>query len=458
VALHNPEPPSVVAGRRFLYDASSSSTHGDSACASCHVFGDLDSLAWDLGNPDGDLLDNPGPFASVLFNLITGQPIDPVFHPMKGPMATQSLRGLANHGPMHWRGDRTGGNDAPNAQPDSGTFDERAAFKKFQVAFAGLLGRSGPISDEDMEKFTDFALQITYPPNPNQPLDNVPTPDQAAGHQLFNTVNGGIPACFDSSCGVLTCASCHTLDPHANPGTAAPGLFGTSSKYTFDFNPQLFKIPHLRNLYQKVGMFGNPANLGFLPGDNDFMGEQVRGFGFIHDGSVDTIFRFHHGISFSELATGIGNGGISLGPEGDVQRRQLEAFILAFPTNLAPIVGQQATLTASTAPAVGPRVNLLIQRADAGECDLVAKTWMFGSEVGFVYVGGGQFASDRQALPHVDDAALRSLATSWNRPVTYTCAPLGSGVRVGVDLDGDGFWDGDERDAGSDPADPHSTP
>ena len=32
-------------------------------------------------------------------------------------MTTQSLRGMANHGPMHWRGDRTGGLDAPSAQP-----------------------------------------------------------------------------------------------------------------------------------------------------------------------------------------------------------------------------------------------------------------------------------------------------------------------------------------------------
>ena len=62
---------------------------------------------------------------------------------MKGPMTTQSLRGMANHGPMHWRGDRTGGNDRdPSAQPDSGTFDEDAAFKKFNVGVPGLLGRS----------------------------------------------------------------------------------------------------------------------------------------------------------------------------------------------------------------------------------------------------------------------------------------------------------------------------
>ena len=38
---------------------------------------------------------------------------DHEFHPLKGPMTTQSLRGMANDGSMHWRGDRTGGNDPP---------------------------------------------------------------------------------------------------------------------------------------------------------------------------------------------------------------------------------------------------------------------------------------------------------------------------------------------------------
>ncbi|MEO7593971.1 MAG: hypothetical protein ABI134_22340, partial [Byssovorax sp.] len=33
LAMHNPEPPSVTVGRRFLYDATSTSSHGDSSCA-----------------------------------------------------------------------------------------------------------------------------------------------------------------------------------------------------------------------------------------------------------------------------------------------------------------------------------------------------------------------------------------------------------------------------------------
>jgi DNA-binding beta-propeller fold protein YncE len=457
VAMHDPEPPSVVAGRRFLYDARRSSSHGDSSCASCHVFGDFDSLAWDLGNPDARLLTNPGPFASALFNPLTKLPIDPVFHPMKGPMTTQSLRGMANHGPMHWRGDRTGGNDAPTAQPDSGTFDERAAFQKFQVGFTDLLGRDEVLPQADMDAFTDFILQVTYPPNPIRALDNALTPDQEAGRRLFGSVNCGIPGCLDGRCPTLTCISCHTLDAQANPGTAAPGFFGASGLASFDFIPQLFKIPHLRNLYQKVGMFGNPETSGALGGDHDPKGDQVRGFGFLHDGDIDTVFRFHHGPSFSVLVTGVGHGGLPEGPEGELQRRQLEAFVLAFPTNLAPIVGQQITLTTGSAAAVVDRVQLLRQRADAGECELVAKTTLFGVEAGFVYVGAGRFETDRRAAPPIDEAALRLLA-QVGHPVTYTCVPPGSGQRIGVDRDGDGSRDGDERDAHSDPADPHSTP
>ena len=458
VTMHNPEPPSVVAGRRFLYDAKLSSSHGDSSCASCHVFGDFDSLAWDLGNPDGTLLDNPGPFASALLNLITGQPMVPIFHPMKGPMTTQSLRGMANHGPMHWRGDRTGGNDAPTAQPDSGSFDEHAAFEKFRVGFTDLLGRDTFIPQASMDAFTDFMLQVTYPPNPNRPLDNVLTADQEAGRQLFSGTNCGIPACLDGSCPVLRCASCHTIDPTGNPGTAAPGFFGTTGRSSFGFNPQLFKIPHLRNIYQKVGMFGSPETPGFFPGDNDFKGDQVRGFGFLHAGDMDTVFRFHHGFSFSEVTTGPGNGGLLTGPAGELQRRQLEAFELAFPTNLAPIVGQQITLTASSSAAVVARVQLLRQRADAQECDLVAKAELLDVEVGFLYIGSGWFRTSRRALPPISDAALQFLATGVGHPVTYTCVPRGSGERIGVDRDGDGAWDGDERDAHTDPANPSSRP
>ncbi len=177
VLLHNPEPPSITSGRRFLYDAAFTSSNGEASCASCHVFGEFDSLAWDLGNPDGPVV--PDPNLQKLFNgdFVLG---GGNFHPLKGPMTTQTLRGLVHDGQMHWRGDRTPGTD-PRTDPNY----EDGAFKKFNVAFDGLLGRSGPLADNEMQAFTDFILQIAPPPNPIRALDRSFTPDQQAGNAFF---------------------------------------------------------------------------------------------------------------------------------------------------------------------------------------------------------------------------------------------------------------------------------
>lgn len=107
---------------------------------------------------------------------------------------------------------------------------------------------------------------------------------------------------------------------------------------------------------------------------------------------------------------------------------------------------------------MGARIDLLRERADAGECDLVAKARISGEEAGFLYVGSGLFMTDSRGQPPVTDAALRFQATESGHPVTYTCVPRGSGERIALDRDGDGVWDGDERRAHSDPADPNSRP
>ncbi|PTL83007.1 hypothetical protein DAT35_13370 [Vitiosangium sp. GDMCC 1.1324] len=447
VPMYNPEPPSVVAGRPFLYDARRSSSHGDSSCGSCHIFGDFDSLAWDLGNPDDAVVNNPGPFVPLL-PPFGGDPLlglDPDFHPLKGPMVTQSLRGMANHGPMHWRGDRTGGNDAPSSQPNSGVFDESAAFKKFNPAFMSLLGRSARLSATEMQQFTDFILQVAYPPNPIRNLDNSLTPAQQAGRDFFFGARVAPQG---------TCETCHRIDPLANPGEGAfAGFFGTDGRSAFDAEPQIFKIPHLRNLYQKVGMFGAGFTTNTL-GPDPFLGEQVRGFGFNHDGTVPDLFRFNSG--FDENA--LNPVGIPHTPAGVQAKRDMEQFMLAFDSNLAPIVGQQVTLTADNQAVAEPRIHLLKDRADAGECELIAKGRLARFEVGFLYLGDGQFKSDREAVPSISDAALRALVASGKGVLTYTCTPPGSGQRMGIDRDLDGVLDGDERAEGSNAAAPNSSP
>src|SRR5262249_60561923 len=59
VRLHNPEPDSVIEGRPMLYDARPFGSNGEAACSSCHTFADKDELAWDLGNPGGNVTANP---------------------------------------------------------------------------------------------------------------------------------------------------------------------------------------------------------------------------------------------------------------------------------------------------------------------------------------------------------------------------------------------------------------
>jgi len=415
VALHDAEPAIVRAGRPVLYDARLTSSNGEASCASCHVFGDLDSLGWDLGDPDAVFLNNPNP---IEFNI--GQ--DPDFHPLKGPMTTQSLRGMANHGPMHWRGDRTGGND-PGGDP----LAEDQAFKKFIVAFEGLLGRAEPISDADMQRFTDFILEVTYPPNPIRALDNSLAGDALAGRNLY------FGRLTDT---VRNCNGCHTLDP-------ALGFFGTRGFTSFENESQMFKIAHLRNLYQKVGMFGMPEVPGIAAGNNGHQGPQIRGFGFLHDGSVDTVFRFLRASVFTLNNT---------------ERRQLEQFLFRFDSNLAPIVGQQITLTSTNAAVVGPRIDLLRARDAVAECDLVVKGTLAGEARGWLSSVGGAFISDRVTEAPLSDSALRAIASTPGQELTYTCVPSGSGVRAGIDRDEDGFRDRDELDAGTDPADPSSFP
>ena len=434
LSLYNPEPAHIVTGRRLLYDARQTSSNGEAACASCHIFGDMDDLAWDLGDPDGDQVANGNPF--------TGPPILPLlFHPMKGPMTTQSLRGLESMGPQHWRGDRQG--------------DEVDAFTAFNVAFPGLLGRASELTAQQMADFTEFALAIRYPPNPVRKLDNsLRTGDEAAGSTRFAGA---------ASDGGVNCEFCHTLD-------AANGHFGGNGNSTFEGEPQHFKVPHLRNMYQKVGMFGvaAPEPSGAL-GSGAFFGDtitpfgpkgpQIRGFGFAHDGAIDTAFRF----------TGAGVFNLT-----DTQQRQMEAFMLVFPSDLAPIVGQQVTMTAATSgdAAVNGRINLIEDRAAAAftskllggaatECDLVAHLLEGGAPRGYLYdPGADEYQPDDLGSP-ITPGALRGLASSAGQEVTWTCAPPGSGNRMALDRDEDLLRNGVETgtgvfvsaaDTGSDPA------
>jgi YVTN family beta-propeller protein len=412
LGLHNPEPTNLVAGRQFLYDARLTSSNGEASCSSCHIEGDKDELAWDLGDPEGNLINNP-------LNFIIPPGPNPVFHPMKGPMTSQTLRGMDTHGSMHWRGDRTAGNDV-GGDP----FDEDGAFKKFNVAFVGLLGRSAQLLTAEMQAYTDFILQVTPPPNPNRALDDTLSPDQQSGKNFYmNNL---------SDAGILTCNNCHILVPGSG---FFSGAFGTNGSASIEGEPQEFKIAQLRNLYEKVGMFGMPDVNFFNSGNNGnnaHQGDQIRGFGFLHDGSVDTSFRFLDAALFNF-------------PGGDTQRREVEQFLLAFDTNLKPVVGQQITLTSTNSTTVKSRIDLLIMLALEGDADLVVKGNVGGNQRGWHILSNGTFKSDAAAESPLSDAALRAFATTAGQELTYTSVPPGDGMRIGIDRDEDIVLNNDDN-------------
>jgi hypothetical protein len=195
-------------------------------------------------------------------------------------------------------------------------------------------------------------------------------------------------------------------------------------------------------MYQKVGMFGMPETSFEVPGNNGFQGDQIRGYGFLHDGSTDTLFRFFQAVVFD------GQTDPDTGFQNDTQREEMEEFMLVFDTDLAPIVGQQITLTSTNGGVANPRIDLLLTRADAAftsqilggvvtECDLIAKAVVTGEPMGWHYTGGGLGSGtfDASDGTSTTDAALRTLAGSTD--VTFTCVAPGSGERMGINRDRD---------------------
>ncbi len=380
----DPTPAPVRQGRRFLYDAELSSAHGDLACASCHVFGGMDGIAWDLGNPQGEFIRPELP-------ELEG------FHPMKGPMITQSLKAMQGTGPLHWRGDRL-------------------TFQDFNPAFVGLLGRSAPIADSDMDLFQEFVFSMRYPPNPNRELDDeLPASwygaDPRYGEDLFLTAV--LPQ------DAVRCVDCHGL-PTGTVGLVFPAAMLAES--------QDVKIPHLRNQYEKTRFDrASPTT--------------VRGFGFEKDGVLDDLASFHRFTGFRFPS--------------DSDNDDVAAFLMAFASGTPAAVGAQWTMDGTNESEGAERVQTLIELADSDVVGLVAKARDDANEMrGWVYQGGGVWKSDRAAEPET----TMPVANGAGHEVTLTAVLDGTESRLGVDRDEDGWLDRDELDFGTDPGDPLSNP
>ena len=397
----NPEQTAVRNGRRFLYDAANFSAHGTVACASCHPAGHRDGLAWDLGDPTGTMVNVQG-FTH---------------HPMKGPMTTQSLRGLFNATPLHWRADRRD-------------------VTEFNVAFTGLLGSKRLLTPQEMSEFVAFVNTLSYPPNPNENTDrtfpNPPTgPNAFTGSRRFR-VGSGLPTIFLST--VNNCNGCHqAINVFAHSFTMG------SIRVTFPGSifpePQAFKVPQLRGIYQKAGML--------KPASGQPRAEQITGFGFTHDGSFDTMLNFMRQPSF-------------IGFNNDNERRDIEAFLLSIDSVISPAVGMQATVNAEnkSSPEVLARIAALVQQAQLATnpgssiltgpgCDLVVRGIYGGRVRGFLRLQDGTFQPDSGSEARVTLQQLLDAAGPGSE-LTFTGVPVGEGRRFALDRDGNLILDDDE--------------
>ncbi len=376
----NPEPAAVREGRRFLYDASLSS-HGTVSCASCHLNGHRDGMAWDLGNPQGlpDLVPLSSPFPGIPGGSEN-------LHPMKGPMTTQTLRGIIGNEPFHWRGDR-------------------ATFEHFNGAFVGLLGRASQLSAAEMAQFKEFVRTLTYPPNPHEPLSRPP-----ANQSFFATdvLDGGI----------INCSQCHIVSNFGD---------GTDNR----INPaiiiqdtQSMKVPQLRGLYQKTGMDKSP-------------GQKLAGYGFAHDGRFDTLFNFQKAAVFDA-------GFNRVDPAtANMWRSTIEMMILQLDTGTPPAVGAMVTVTADNKNQAAGRVQQLEQRAAVGDCDLVVRGLYAGSPRRFQRLPNGTYQPDSLSEAPVTRQTLFNNVVAGSE-LTFVAVPAGSGRVFGIDRDNNGVLNDDE--------------
>ena len=308
-AQFDPSPDVIKIGRKFLYDGQLTSGHGDTACATCHVFGNFDNLAWELGDPQGDFVDyDDAPW-------VTFAPLGPStdgFDPQKGPMTTQTLRGLQGMEPFHWRGDRQN-------------------FQHFNHAFIALMGRASEIPTGGHGRLHRLHHDGEVPAQPvPQPRQHHAEPPSGARRR---------PAAARRRTATPTparrCSPTTTSMAAPSPATPAtccrPARPTTCSTATLEGESQDFKIPHLRNMYEKVGFDVIRPNLPSGDANNIGLTDQKRGFGFIHDGAV-SLTEFLAASVFTSTTQ---------------QERDLFAFMLAFPTETVPAVGRQQTVTSA---------------------------------------------------------------------------------------------------------------
>lgn len=378
LSSHAPMPATLREGQASFYDARLSG-NGTVSCGSCHLDADNDGIAWDLGDPAGAMALLTG------YSVSVGEPwpVERPVHPMKGPMVTQTLRGLRQTAPFHWRGDK-------------------ARLQDFNGSYASLLA-GALLPEPEMDKVAAWLESVRNHPNPNRNPDNSLKPlvaggDPARGRVFFEEYN--------------TCSKCHT---------GGRGTNHLIDEFTSVLTRQPVKNATLEHSWKKV-FFTPDAPVS------------LSGFGFTHDGSGHLLPRGHE----------YDQDRFHLHP-GAAQ--DVTAYVLSAETDTPPAAAQSRLLTHTaniTAPETAAFCAMMEAQAALGRCDVVLTGILGGECRSLLYdPATGLYESDRSLEPPLPLASLSAQLQPGDSLLLLGVTP-GSGSRYSIDRDGDGLHNADE--------------
>ncbi|MEM7246009.1 MAG: hypothetical protein AAF533_11750 [Acidobacteriota bacterium] len=459
IPLPDPFPQEHRDGQALFYDARLSDNGSDMdgdfstvSCASCHLDGKTDGLAWELDTGDESA---PEPTLPVPPELADGIDITPggsfdnsLMRENRGPMVSQTLQGLRTSPAIRW--------DDGDAHPLLSTRPfywrgVRRTFLEFGPAFDALLGRplasSSSEMDDLMREFRDFAFTIMYPPNPEQPPDRIysghpGTPGNLhdgtgalRGLKLFHEMSldtppdpsagtsagGPNPVFIGEETAGRSCMHCHALPS------------GTNGLLSERRGPNVIKTAQLRGLRARESTF-EPL---LTAGTNLGAGQPVAPHGLFHDSSLTTVNR----LILDQFNPAI----VVPPPPNPVDIIDLILFSREFDTGIAPMVGMCVTLEDGLLPGtteVTAWSNFLqvfaVSQVERANVDIVVERVVGGTAESLywdVVVGG--FVDPTQPQPQPSSPLYTFVGSNpllvplvAGERITVQAVPIGDGRRI----------------------------
>lgn len=402
---HDPTPATVAAGRNLFFDGTNSA-FGNLSCASCHVEGGADFLAWNLSNNPRGVTDP-----------------DNVFLDSKGGMVTQTLVGLERVPPFHWRGERE--------------------LTDFNGAFEGLLG-GDRLTDAQFANFQDYIFSLRNPGSPNENRDRLvdssisfvhdlqsPPADACEGQDTFmdtvvfrnrNTCNG----CHSVPVGTL-----NEINDEI-PGTIRTRL---AHRKVAPFHEIWRKqqSPFLVDLIDpdEQGVEGPPIEVPYLGSGINHLGNRLDLHDFITEITAEPV-----------------------PPISPTRGENITAFVHQLDQGLAPAVHYGFYLDAATHAVAQTELAYLTAQATTtisnveSQCDivvhgqrwdgsaLVPTSWFFDR-----HLGGGRFKADDPAVANRTLSDFLDGALNDGERNVFLGTASGSGESMSIDADLDGLRD-----------------